>query len=290
MPRMRLAAVAGVACLALGIGSSVPSLAAAPGSHATTWSHMHHWRHDHDDWFHAFRHHKVAAAHPAGITGGAAKPAASTTSSSTSHTSTGNGGSGTHNSNSSSTSSSGTGGGNGAHAPGATTGSGTSNAGGNGAHTPPSSTGSSTATHTTSHTAAAPTSSGAAQGSATTCGGGSVGVGGTIGGYTVTRVLHLTATAYGPSLQDNYPYGPTDAFGKPLVAGDVAVDPSVIALNTHLCVAGYKSPTLPKGGEMAVARDTGGAIKGMRIDIFMNASQNLVNNFGIQPVTVYVLK
>lgn len=115
-------------------------------------------------------------------------------------------------------------------------------------------------------------------------------VGSTIGGYTVAKVLHLTATAYGPSLQDNYPYGPVDAFGKPLVAGDVAVDPSVIPLNTHLYVAGYHSPNLPQGGEMAVARDTGGAIQGARIDMFINGNAQQVSNFGVQRVTVYVLK
>ena len=115
-------------------------------------------------------------------------------------------------------------------------------------------------------------------------------VGDPMGGRTVVRILHLTATAYGPSLQDNFPYGPTDAFGKPLVPGDVAVDPSVIPLNTHLYVAGYKSASLPKGGEMAVARDTGGAIHGARIDIFIDGTAQQVAAFGVQPVTVYVLK
>jgi 3D (Asp-Asp-Asp) domain-containing protein len=120
--------------------------------------------------------------------------------------------------------------------------------------------------------------------------GGALHVGDKIGGSTVVRVLHMTATAYGPSLQDNYPYGPVDAFGKPLVPGDVAVDPSVIPLNTHLYVTGYRSPYLPKGGEMAVARDTGGAIKGHRIDIFIDGNPQQVSSFGIQGVTVYVLK
>ena len=103
------------------------------------------------------------------------------------------------------------------------------------------------------------------------------------------RVLSMVATAYGPSLQDNYPYGPVDAFGNPLVAGDVAVDPSVIPLGTKLYVTGYDSPYLPAGGFYAVARDTGGAIKGDRIDLFINGTPAQVASFGIQNVTVTVL-
>lgn len=115
-------------------------------------------------------------------------------------------------------------------------------------------------------------------------------VGGTIDGLRIERVLHLTATAYGATAQDNYPYGATDAFGLPLRPGDVAVDPSVIPLNTKLYVTGYKTPHLPAGGELAVARDTGGAIKGKRIDMYINShNESLISSFGIQHVTAYVL-
>ncbi|MDA8344216.1 MAG: 3D domain-containing protein [Thermaerobacter sp.] len=102
--------------------------------------------------------------------------------------------------------------------------------------------------------------------------------------------MNLTATAYAPTAQDNYPYGAVDYYGRPLVAGDVAVDPSVIPLGTKLWVTGYSSPNLPPGGFLATADDTGGAIKGNRIDIFINASESQVSNFGIQQVKVYVLK
>lgn len=111
----------------------------------------------------------------------------------------------------------------------------------------------------------------------------------TIDGRSVLSVLNLTATAYGPSLQDNYPYGPVDYFGKALVAGDVAVDPSVIPLNTWLWVTGYSSPFLPAGGFLAHAVDEGDAIKGQRIDLYINQSESNVSNFGIQSVKVYVL-
>ncbi len=103
------------------------------------------------------------------------------------------------------------------------------------------------------------------------------------------QTLSLVATAYGPSLKDNYPYGPVDYYGKPLKPGDVAVDPRVIPLGTRLYVSGYHSSMLPSGGFYAVAVDTGGAIKGNRIDIFINAPDAQVLNFGIQDVTVTVV-
>lgn len=108
---------------------------------------------------------------------------------------------------------------------------------------------------------------------------------------TVTpgQAINLVATAYGPSLKDNYPYGPVDYFGNPLKAGDVAVDPKVIPLGTRLYVSGYKSSLLPAGGFYAVAVDTGGAIKGNRIDLFINAPDSQVLNFGIQNVKVTIL-
>lgn len=108
-------------------------------------------------------------------------------------------------------------------------------------------------------------------------------------GHQVTGVLNLTATAYGPSLQDNYPYGATDYFGRPLIPGDVAVDPSVIPLGTRLWITGYSSPVLPQGGFMARAVDEGDAIQGNRVDIYINGSEATVSNFGVQHVTAYIL-
>jgi peptidoglycan hydrolase-like protein with peptidoglycan-binding domain len=112
---------------------------------------------------------------------------------------------------------------------------------------------------------------------------------GVIDGRPVLQVIHMVATAYGPSLQDNYPYGPVDYFGQPLEPGMVAVDPSVIPLGTYVYVTGYTDPNLPAGGFLGHAMDTGGAIKGDRIDIYMDASPTTVSNFGIESVTVYVL-
>lgn len=101
--------------------------------------------------------------------------------------------------------------------------------------------------------------------------------------------LTVEATAYGPSLQDNYPYGPVDFYGRPLVAGDVAVDPSVIPLRSCLYITGYSSPNLPAGGYIGEADDEGGAIKGTHVDLFLNTSPAQVSNFGIQHIQVTVL-
>jgi 3D (Asp-Asp-Asp) domain-containing protein len=101
--------------------------------------------------------------------------------------------------------------------------------------------------------------------------------------------LTMEATAYGPTAQDNYPYGAVDYFGRPLVKGDIAVDPSVIPLKTCLYVTGYRSPNLPAGGYIGEADDEGGAIKGDHVDLFMNTTEAQVNNFGIQTVKVTLL-
>lgn len=111
----------------------------------------------------------------------------------------------------------------------------------------------------------------------------------TIDGRPVLKAFHMVATSYGPSLQDNYPYGPVDAFGKPLQNGMIAVDPSVIPLHSVLYVTGYHDNYLPKGGFLGQAMDTGGAIKGDRVDLFINANPRVIGDFGVQQVTVYQL-
>ena len=111
----------------------------------------------------------------------------------------------------------------------------------------------------------------------------------TIDGRTVIGHLSIVATAYGPSLQDNFPYGPVDFFGQPLEPGMVAVDPNVIPLKSYLWVAGYSSPSLPAGGFLARAMDTGGAIRGDRIDIYIDGTPTQVAAFGIQHIQVTLL-
>lgn len=59
----------------------------------------------------------------------------------------------------------------------------------------------------------------------------------------------------------------------------IAVDPSIIPLGTKVYIPGY--------GE-AIAADTGGAIKGHIIDLFLNSEDECIN-WGRQNVTLYVL-
>ncbi|QZA69131.1 peptidoglycan binding protein [Bacillus phage 010DV004] len=59
----------------------------------------------------------------------------------------------------------------------------------------------------------------------------------------------------------------------------IAVDPNVIPLGSKVYVEGYGT---------AVAADTGGAIKGNRIDVFI-PSQNAAENFGRKTIQVTVL-
>ena len=60
----------------------------------------------------------------------------------------------------------------------------------------------------------------------------------------------------------------------------VAVDPRVIPLGTKLYIEGYG---------YAIAEDTGGAIKGNRLDLFFNSNSE-VDNWGVRWVNVYVIK
>jgi 3D (Asp-Asp-Asp) domain-containing protein len=111
----------------------------------------------------------------------------------------------------------------------------------------------------------------------------------TIDGRPILRTITMVATAYGPSAQDNYPYGAVDYFGQPLKFGMVAVDPSVIPLGTSMYIQGYSDSNLPSGGFVARALDEGDSIQGDRVDIFMPDNPTIVSNFGIQRVTVDIL-
>lgn len=98
------------------------------------------------------------------------------------------------------------------------------------------------------------------------------------GSWSRTRVLDMVATAYTNSPSENG--GSTrSATGNSLIFGVVAVDPRVIPLGTKLYVEGYG---------FAYACDTGGAIKGNRIDLLM-PSFGASNAWGRRKVKVHVL-
>lgn len=69
------------------------------------------------------------------------------------------------------------------------------------------------------------------------------------------------------------------AIGRPAGHGIVAVDPSVIPLGTRLYIPGYG---------FAIAGDTGGAIRGNRIDLGFDSISDAIQ-FGRRPVKVYTL-
>ncbi len=105
-----------------------------------------------------------------------------------------------------------------------------------------------------------------------------------------SEVFTMTATAYhagysstGKSPGDKY-YGMT-ASGTKVRPGVVAVDPKVIPLGTKLYV---QSTDGRVDYGYAFAEDTGGAIKGNKIDLYFETPKE-VKNFGRRTVKVYVL-
>jgi 3D (Asp-Asp-Asp) domain-containing protein len=101
------------------------------------------------------------------------------------------------------------------------------------------------------------------------------------GSYVRHKVLTMSATAYDPSPATIGP-GATGRTRTGRIAeyGVVAVDPRVIPLNTIVYVEGYG---------FALACDTGGAIKGNRIDLCYD-SRSVANNYGRKRVRVHVLQ
>lgn len=121
---------------------------------------------------------------------------------------------------------------------------------------------------------------------------------GTLNVYTPSRggkvvysnALRMRATAYTASYADTGK-GPGDSEFGITASGtvakrnsdsysSVAVDPRVIPLGTKLYIEGYG---------YAIAEDTGGAIKGNKIDLFFNSSSE-VDNWGVRWVNAYVVK
>jgi len=100
------------------------------------------------------------------------------------------------------------------------------------------------------------------------------------GSFAGHEYMLLEATAYYPG-PDNFGggVGPRTAIGLVAQRGVVAVDPNVIPLGSKVYVEGYG---------YAVAADTGGAIKGMKIDLCVNTYDEAMH-FGRQTVKVYIV-
>lgn len=105
---------------------------------------------------------------------------------------------------------------------------------------------------------------------------------GGFGSYTYS--YKMAATAYAPT-PENWGYG--TASGNRARDGVVAVDPRIIPLGTKLYVKSNVEG-IPDYG-YCIAWDVGGAIKNMRIDLFMESERDCYY-FGLRDVTVYVLE
>lgn len=92
-------------------------------------------------------------------------------------------------------------------------------------------------------------------------------------GISSEKTLTLKATAY------HEPEGSLTKSGTLSRVGAVAVDPEVIPLGTRLYVEGYG---------YCVAEDTGGLIKGNRIDLYFDSEEECID-WGVRNVTVYIL-
>ncbi len=122
---------------------------------------------------------------------------------------------------------------------------------------------------------------------------------GTVGVYKTSRgesvrfkkAISMKATAYDLSYEscgkhpDHPHYGITRS-GMKARYGVVAVDPKVIPLLSRLYIEAADGSW---AYGHAVAGDTGGAVKGNKIDLFYDDAQ-YVKRFGIKPVKVYVLE
>ncbi|MGL4850036.1 MAG: 3D domain-containing protein [Clostridium sp.] len=108
-----------------------------------------------------------------------------------------------------------------------------------------------------------------------TTGGGSTSGSGSWNGQYL-KEYSMEATAYAG---DGVTATGTATVRNPNGISTVAVDPNVIPLGSKLYIPGYG---------FAVAADTGGAIKGNRIDLFMNSNAEC-NAFGRRQIVVYVV-
>ena len=95
--------------------------------------------------------------------------------------------------------------------------------------------------------------------------------------YIAASAMHMVATAYTAGCSG---CSGITAIGRPAGHGIVAVDPSVIPLGTRLYIPGYG---------FALAGDTGGAIRGNRIDLGFNSLRDALL-FGRREVMVYRLR
>lgn len=90
------------------------------------------------------------------------------------------------------------------------------------------------------------------------------------------EVYTMISTAYAG---DTITYMGTTPVRDPDGISTIAVDPSIIPLGSKVYIPGYG---------LAIASDTGGLIKGNRIDLFLNSEDECIN-WGVQTVSLYLI-
>lgn len=105
-----------------------------------------------------------------------------------------------------------------------------------------------------------------------------------------TKSLRMRATAYTAGFGSTGKNPGDSGYGRTATGtrvrrdvngySSIAVDPRVIPLGTKLYIEGYG---------LAIAEDTGGGIKGDKIDVFLD-TDNQANSWGVKWVNVYFLK
>ena len=109
-----------------------------------------------------------------------------------------------------------------------------------------------------------------------------------------SRALDVVATAYTADYNPSKggpddPWGGMTASGKPAVAGlTIAADLRVLPMHTRVYVEGLDAHGKKYSG-VYVVMDTGGAIKGNKIDIFMSTYDQCCS-FGRRKMKVYILE
>ena len=98
-------------------------------------------------------------------------------------------------------------------------------------------------------------------------------------------VIECNATAYDLSAEENGGYAGQTATGVPLDKGVIAVDPRVIPLGSRVYIEALDG-SWTYG--YAVAADTGGAIKGNRVDLCYRSRSECIQ-FGRRKCRVYIL-
>jgi 3D (Asp-Asp-Asp) domain-containing protein len=93
------------------------------------------------------------------------------------------------------------------------------------------------------------------------------------GEYVVTKTFTANTTAYTAGA------GARGALGQSVHVGTCAVDPGFVSLRSELWVEGYG---------YAYANDTGGAVKGNVVDLYMSSRGQCVS-WGRRNVTAYVI-